>query len=655
MDHPTASARIGEPRLNVLFVGGFDSTNYAYVELVHELSARGHRCTVVVENERDLINNKMFIGAGIPMVPLARYPHGDLDDVDFVVSGPFVRKQAKALFAAIYDRGKFLISFASLFSSVTMWASPDLLIATSEAKFDEFARSGLRYNMVAVGNPQYDPLVRARESRPRIDADSVRKVLVVDQGAYPLGDLGKTQLATTLVNIAKNNPGMTFHVKPRYLPDEAGDHLHAVSDHLYSYLHETPENLVLIRSSTILEELVLEYDAMITLWSTAHLDAAVLDLPMLLIGGFDSVDVFDVRKQRVAAAYDHLRDTGCLVDWREIVDRPCAFRHVSPAYTREEFFDISVPCAPRVVDLMERIEETVVGRGRTFSETFQMTYPEFMGGVGGIATVASCSEHSRLNRLLARRLNAVLQALAFDHRVMGGVLDMSGILKLWDLRLGPDASEADVDALVARAREAAMRLKQDYFESHPEEVAGDVFVQDYYFDSLLATNKYDDLLGYDGPVVAPASLAFDRGMAEVKLGHRLRGVRHLIESFDISLREPVRILKKDKNIGTLLSRADQSLRTHGILVLMAHYRRWEALAAVDVPANPGLEALVFYKMKALVALGKRSDASALYAEYAKATARMPAARRRAGRAQAALRTVIAWYRWRVGRFAARLA
>jgi len=231
MEQQIVSPGSGARRLNVLFIGGFDSTNYAYVELVHELVARGHECRVVVENERDIVNNKMFISAGIPMRPLSEFSAEDLRSVDFVVSGPFLRPPARALLDAVYEQRTFLVSFANLFSSVTMWISPDLVFASSERKFEEFAVSGISYNMVAVGNPQYDPLVRARKDRPRVALDEIRNVLFVDQGAYPLGEVGKRQLAETLVNLAKNNPEMTFHIKACYLPQEDGDHMHNVADH----------------------------------------------------------------------------------------------------------------------------------------------------------------------------------------------------------------------------------------------------------------------------------------------------------------------------------------------------------------------------------------------------------------------------------------
>jgi ribosomal protein S18 acetylase RimI-like enzyme len=132
-------------------------------------------------------------------------------------------------------------------------------------------------------------------------------------------------------------------------------------------------------------------------------------------------------------------------------------------------------------------------------------------------------------------------------------------------------------------------------------------------------------------------------MAFSKRGHRLKAARHLIESFDLSLRKPIRVLKKDKNIRTLLSRTDQSLRTHGILFMMNHYRKYEALSLVDVPAVRGLDALVYYKMKALVALKRQDDAKALYREYAAAVARKPEMRHRPGLGQALLRRVVAVY------------
>jgi len=651
MDHDPTAAPGTRDGLHVLFVGGFDSTNYAYVELIRELARRGHRSTVVVEDERDTVNNKMFAAAGIDVVRLSLYRLDDLRSVDFAVSGPFVRERTRPLFEAIHARGTFLISLANLFSSVTMWTAPDLVLASSASQFAEFERAGLAYSMVAVGNPQYDPLLRARAERPRVNLDAIRNVLVVDQGAYPIGEVGKTQLAETLVAIAQNNPRITFRVKPRYVPGEGGEHLHSVSDHLYSYLRETPDNLVLMREPSILEEVVLRHDAMITTWSTAHLDAVALGMPLLLIGGLDSVDVFDVRSQRVAAAYRHLEATGCVVDRRRLAVGTCPFGRASADYVREEFYDIETPSSPRVVDVMETIRDRFLRRRRFPARGYRRTYAEFMDGVGSLDVWERGSLDERQNREYDRKLNSVAQQLAFDDRMLGGVLDLSGMRAMWDRYVVGDGGPG-VERALTEARDLARTLKAEYFDAHPDLVASDIFVQDAYFDWLLASGKRDELDSYAGVPVAPQSLAFDRGLAALKAGRLPSATRLLTESFDISLRQPVPVLKKDKNIRTLLSRADHSLTAVAALYLLHRARCFEALASLDVPSRAGMDALVFYRARALAALERTAEAAASAAEYAASTrgqAPLPVS----GVEGLVMRAVRAICRGRLRRFAAR--
>ncbi|NTU71146.1 MAG: hypothetical protein HGB10_04930 [Coriobacteriia bacterium] len=643
-----------ERALNVLFVGAYDSTNYAYVELVHELERRGHTCTVVVENERDSVNNKMFINDEIPMVPVRNYPVSDLDAVDFVFTGPFVQRGSKALYGAIRDKQKFLISFATLFSSVTMRNPPDLVLASSERKFREFEDNGLRYNMVAVGNPQYDPLIRLRESREPVPLDQIRKVLIVDQGAYPLGEAGKDQLGETLMAIARNNPEMTFHIKPRYLPSEEGVHLHSISDHLYAHLPDKPDNLILIHEPTILEELILEFDAMITTWSTAHLDAAALGLPLLLIDGLDSVDVFDVRKQRVAAAYEHLAETGCLHDRRDLMEGPAPFSYVAEAYVQAEFHDSDTPAAPRVADLLERIEEVVLRQGHLFATGFELTFEQFMSDVESLDTLPAGSTQVRLNRRLFRGLNSVAQSAVYDNRCLGYVLDMSQVLPVWDLRMNPEDTDDDVNTHVRELRALIREMKTDYFENHPEGVASDPLVQDYYFDYLFKGRRYDELMGYAGPVVVPASLEYNIGRMYLKKRRPFSAAKHFVESFSISLQEPCRILRKDRNIKVTLSNADTIWLPNAILFFLNLYGKDQALSVVDVEGRPDFEVLVYYKMRALIRLGQIDDARALCEEYAAVQRDVPAAPRRGGWKRRSLRWFIGLYRGRLARAAKRL-
>jgi hypothetical protein len=651
--HDVAGPQRGDARrLNVLFVSGFDSANYATVEIVRELEARGHRYKVLVEYEQDLVNNAMFTAAGIPTTAIADYPHSELDSVDFVFAGPHLRPRTRPLVAEIQRRGMFVVSLANLFSAVTMNVAPDLAVTGGTRKFAEFEANGLRYRAVAVGNPQYDPLVRARLARRDEPERPVRRVLVVDQGAYPLGQTGKRQLAETLIAIARNNPELDFHIKPRHLPHEPGDQVHTISEHLYSYLTQTPDNLTLIQTRAVIEEILPDFDAMITTWSTSHLAAVALGIPLLLVGGLDSDDVYDVRCRRVAEAYEHLRTSGRVVDWRELRRGPIPFARVSPEYEAQEFDPPMAPAAPRVADIIEAIDRFLLSRGARFATDFQLDYATFMREVANMETVAD-GPGPRLERAVRVQLNSLLQPLVFENRIMGFALDMRRMLPVWDRRLEPGSGEDGVRVIVREARELAMALKEEYFAAHPDEVANDVFLQDAYFDWLLAARRYEMLFAYDGSLAAPQSLEFDRGMAYLRRWRPFRGLRHFVESFSISLQRPGRVLRKDRNVRIIVSRADARLLSHAILFFLNHYRKYEALSVIEVPASDNAAAAVYYKMRALVALGRAEEARALYNEHNATVARTPAPVRSRRRSRQAA-VLIAWYKMLLRRYAARL-
>ena len=93
---------------------------------------------------------------------------------------------------------------------------------------------------------------------------------------------------------------------------------------------------------------------MICTWSTAYLDAVVYHIPLLLIEGFDSVDVFDVRTQRINDAYDVLKKTGVLYHFSEVRDKKLDFKYVDDEYIENDIYKYDEPAAPRVVDFMRK-------------------------------------------------------------------------------------------------------------------------------------------------------------------------------------------------------------------------------------------------------------------------------------------------------------
>lgn len=642
-DQPTHS---GSGELRILFIAGYDSNNFAFVELIRELQRCGHRCTVLVDNESDSVNNKMFWSAGIELTPLASFRLDRVGEYHFAFSGPFMKMSQRKLFDAIARKRVFLVSFASLFSAVTMRVPADLVITTSEDKFAEFADNGLRYSAVAIGNPQYDRLLKARDQwQARREGRPIREVLVVDQGAYPFGDEGKDQLAETLVAMARSSPEARFRLKPRYLPHEPGDHLHSPSEHLFSHLKELPDNLELLGESQLLEDLMLESDAMVTLWSTSHLAAIALGMPLMLVGGFTSVDVFDVRKQRVDWAYRRLADTGCLVDREYLRDHPCTFAHPGPGYIRREFYDAQSLVAPRVVDLVELLHDKVLVPGKAFRRGVQLGFSEFMEALEGgqLDLRTAGSPQHLLDRSLYRRLNGVVQQLVFDNRCMGYVLDMSRIASFWDAWPPKGATEQDITTILGRAQREALEMKARFFEANPQVVATDKFVQDHYFDWLFETGEHAALLAYEGPVVVPESLEYNRARVWLRRGRLLRSARGFVRSFELSLAKPVRELRKDKNITVLLSRADRSLLAHAIIPALAILGDRSVLATIEVPRRAGFEALAFLRLIGLRQLAGREQAREWGRQYLSATAGQ-SRRGRRGLKGAVLRAVHGVYR-----------
>jgi hypothetical protein len=507
--------------------------------------------------------------------------------------------------------------------------------------------------MVALGNPEYDPLIVSRQRRQVRPIDEIRDVLVVDQGAYPLGSTGKRQLAQALISIAQGNPEMTFTVKPRYLPDDLGDHLHSMSDHLYEHLREAPGNLVLLREPRDLGELIASSDAMVTTWSTAYSAAIAAGLPMMLIEGLHSDDVYDVRSARVAAAYRRLRETGCVVDWRELLDGTCRFSYADTSYVREEFHDLAEPCSPRVVDLLEAVKHTVIDSDRAFRTTLQLPYAEFMQKLDTIDTWPAGSPEAAVSKRFLIGANTAIQQLGLENRWIASVLDMRPLLTEWTREIDAESGGGAVDTAIEECRERCLGIKAAYFADHPDAVSDDRFVQDAYFDWLVQSKRFGDLWAYSGPVIVPESLEFNRGLAKLKRWRPLGATSHFLTSFALSLAKPGRELKKDRNIKVLLSKSDTSLAAVGVLVLLGLRREYRALSVLEVPPRPGFEVALSHKVRSLAALGRPVEAQKVYAQYANGVRAVPAHRRSGVQARLA-RAVAGVYGALLRRFVERL-
>ena len=599
---------------NVLFISAFDSTNSVFVNLIRELTARGHHCTVVVKDKADIINNKMYLQEKIPFVEIDEFDMKLVGSFDFVFSAPLKYRCYAALYKNLYAANRFILTFASLFSSIVMGVNPDLALSIGKSKFDEFEENGLRYNQIAIGNPQYDRLLPLKKSAAENENRIIRKVIIIEQGAYPYGKKGKTQLAEVLCQMARNNPEITFTVKPRYLPSEQGRQLHVISEHLYDFIEEKPDNLILLTEPVVMEDIIQDFDAAVTTWSTAYLDAAILGLPIILIEGLDSIDVFNVRGQRIKAAYDRLRYSGCVVHYKVLYQNPLPFQLVEESYLREEIYDPCNPSTPRILELLEFLYRKLIITDQRWKGIHQFEFKDFFHRFEGIPLIDVNSNEYKCRKRLFHKANKVLQRFIFDNRCMGQVMDIDKLKRIWEYPVNNRTDKDEIASAIKQLVRDTEEIKTEFFANHFDLVCQDRILQDYYFQWLYKTHRYYELLTYEGILICPESLYFYKAIILYRKHRYKKGTWYMTQFFHLSAGKECKDLRKDMTISPYLWK--ERFSKYLILYYLDRYGAYEVIE--EIASHNVIyqrDILLYYRVKSYINRGMSAQAVKLYEEY----------------------------------------
>ena len=521
-----------DKKLNILCLGVYDSMDAVLAPCAKELESRGHRVSVVVYDSHDEINTKSYRRAGLEIRDFEDFKTAELDDIDAVIAAPVKLPSYRRLLNGIDLRCIPTFSFATLYSSVLMKMRADIVFTIGSDKFREFEEDYLSYRCIAIGNPQYDSLVPYRKTTN--DTVDIKNVLVVDQGLYPYGEKGKTQLAETLMRIAKSNPDMEFRIKPRYLKSERGVKTHRGSEYLSDYITEWPANLSEYEEPVSLEDVAPEYDALITTWSTAFMEALVLNMPMILIKGLDSLDIYDVRTQRVNDAYDDLSRTGCLWDWRELSgDISDKFRRADTSYSEGKIYHTDETCADKAADVIEWYCSNISSKDLMLDKTLQITYDRFMEEPLVFGTVPLDRETQGFKYIAERRRNLFLQDCVYKNRCLGKALDLSPLREN-----DPDLSQFhnwdELRPEVEKWEEQFEGILKEYYEKPitRELINKDIVLQDYYFEWLYNTGQYEEIESFDGVMLAECSWDYYMACVYDNRGHSKRAFEYLTRYLD---------------------------------------------------------------------------------------------------------------------------
>ena len=539
--------------MTFLFISAYDSMNSVLAACAQEVIRKKHTAVIVISDIKDNRNNKVYFQKNLDVIPVDKFDYKCLDHIDVVISAPVQMVGFGRLFSEVRKRRIFSISFASLFSSVVMREYPDLVLCLGVDKFREFREDYLKYNSIAIGNPQYDNLVRCRKKT----GASIKRVLIVDQGGYPYGETGKQQLADTLMKIAAFHSEKEFYIKPRYGKGESGRMTHGIAEQLIDYIRWPVDNLKVLDGSEILEDIMPEYDALITTWSTAYLDAIMMNIPLILIGGLDSVDVFDVRTERVDAAYRHLQGTGCLHDYQQLQNERIEFSYAEPSYIESEIYRAQIPCAERIVQLVEYLYENLLQHGLRITEHFEEDLDGFYQKFETFSIGSSEDPAWKNRREYLTTFNSKMQEWVYINRCMGRELDLSPLYRMFDMKFSRDTGRLEVDSALKMAEHRYEAIKLKYFseEKMVKKTEHDRILQDFYFDWIHDTKQYEVLESYNGTVTAPESRLYNLALIELERNNTSKAYAYLgqfLESAQHVQAQPLQLLKEKRQLKELV-------------------------------------------------------------------------------------------------------
>lgn len=152
-----------------------------------------------------------------------------------------------------------------------------------------------------------------------------KQLLFIDSGHYPFGENGKRETARFILNVCNRFPDYHLIVKPRFLKSDKSV-THENTLFLYDFIEQEadgtlPDNLTLLEKHLTLEELIAASHTVITLYTTAYIDAAVQGKNLLILDNIPNEEHPELRiKTHWMPAREIMKGSGCLVDYREAIN-----------------------------------------------------------------------------------------------------------------------------------------------------------------------------------------------------------------------------------------------------------------------------------------------------------------------------------------------
>ena len=335
--------------MNILVIASVDATNLSIQNVVREFIERGHKVDVY-GRFMDYKSIRMFSELGLEVKPVTQLSKATVKKYDVAFCGTDAMNILRW-----YD----IYVFNYNFIFINSWPTEG-----SDFMFTICNERPMRCHedcaTMPVGNPKNDTRTFMRTNE--------KQILYIDAGHTPFGTVGKQRVARMLLEASERFPEYQIVVKPRWLLSDKRNRTHWNKDHIYALLNELadgklPPNLVLLDRHRDLQELIDESVSVITTSYSCYLDAALRSKGVLIVGGLDSEDKYEVRKNVLEKQHiDLAEDTGCLVDVSEICDYLPYGKMCSEAHL-EKLIPYRTGASERIVDVMEWVYENYLSKG----------------------------------------------------------------------------------------------------------------------------------------------------------------------------------------------------------------------------------------------------------------------------------------------------
>lgn len=599
---------------SVLFFSTYDSMNYWIPPVIDALIEQEHHCHVVVRDKSDLINNKMFLEKASLISEPSEISADFVDNYDFVILPPIYIREFADLISRAIDKGIFTISNSYLFSSIVLRCYPDLVLTSGKSKFEEFKENGLNYSCVALGNPQYDKIKHVKKS-----SSNIQNVLIVDQGGYPYGKVGKQQFADTIIKMATENPTINFTLKPRYTKEELGfgQTTHQLSESLSDFLSTDLPNFNILNKPVILEEILDQYDAMVSTWSTAFYAAMEADMPLLILEGFDSIDVFDVRKCRIEMAYKHLKKSGAVIHYQKLNYQKMPFLRLDEEFVAHESERIAGSSANALVDLLEFLYHNLHLKNQRILDTFQFSVDDFYFHFQNLEKVDMSNQEIHYYKKLRFELNNIQQEAVYLNRSMCNNLDLSALTSFVEEAKHIVDCTLPISHYTNIALDIIENAKRDLFSSSSMEslMSDDPILQDYFIDWLYETKKYDQIINPSYSFQAVGSLYYNQALIHLP-HHKLKSFRLLFLFLDeLFLRNNIIVFLKERRLPQSLIPFFKGINKCFLFLFLMWHKKFIIFTYFNESIVASNQIMSYFKFKYLVDSGQSQKASATYQRF----------------------------------------